>query len=558
MTTREDLETVERAVGDLKTQQPRFQDVDQAFASLMRWTNWSQQIPPYSADSRARDRWLAENWWREPHWAGMLRNEAALNANRRWTLTGGRNAVARARRVLNQHWVAADVWGHRQGMTAATIAYHTQDLGAVIETARVDMGAGFVGPLAGFLHVDSSQARLTGKTQTPLEYQNKPWGLEDYWRFPALVNPLDSMRGLGLCSTSLVWELVTVLMAVYTHDQEMLGARAPKGLLLLQNITSDQWAQAMEEHSNNLSSMERDYYGGVAVLATMAGMAPEAKLVALSQLPAGFEKKTVVELIIYAMALVLGRDPAEYWPVSGGSFGRSQETAIQHRKATNKAGNEFVRQYESRLNDETFGLGRGVHFEFEARDDEGRLTAAEVSTAWGKVAELLYKPGGAQGEPLLDRETVLALLVREGVLTPDMTPQTEVEVQATDTDVARARDWAMGNERVEAYVAACRAQGRPETIVQYHWPNAKAPSILFELDTDGSAYDEGGRQLWRSSVWVNRAPASDAEEVLYQHDDPNDAFTITQSDVDSAIAEAGARVSAELMQLLQAQPYVGD
>ncbi len=523
----------ERALAGLDSKQSRFDDdVDSAFMSFWRWRAAHEQCPPWQVDSRARDEWLAENWWREPHWAGMVRNEAALNANRAYTLTGGRNSVTRARRVIHQHWVSPDIWGHRLGLTAASTSYHTQDLGAVIETARIAQGDGITGPLAGFLHVDPSLCRLTGKMRTPLRYKEQEWTHADYFRIASLVSTREAMLGLGLCSTSVVLDVLEILMAVYQYDQEKLGAKAPRGILFLQNVTQSQWETAMASREMELSQMERDHYDNVAVIAQMGQLPPDGKLMALSSLPDNFDKKTVVELSVYLMALVLGRDSAEYWPVSGGSFGRSAETTLQHRKATYKAGAEFLKAYQERLQDETFGLSRSVHFEFDERDDEGALLQAAVAQAWGTFAQQLYAPGGADMRPLFEREQVQSLLVEQGIIPPEYT-DIEEDVQATDDTpvrMRRLREQALGMSRVRAFVES--PIGRTEPIVRYEWPSQRE-TVLWQ---------RGEEALQRHSF-----PVAQVVDVLFEGDD----FTITQADVAEAIGDA----SADMQALLTAEEW---
>ena len=105
----------------------------------------------------------------------------------------------------------------------------------------------------------------------------------------------------------------------------------------------------MAARETNLSKLEREYYGGVAILAQEGVDQIDAKLVALSQLPAGFDLESVTKLIMLGIALAFGYDPIEFWPIDTGALGRSRESEIQHMKATGKGGIEFIRSFQDRL-----------------------------------------------------------------------------------------------------------------------------------------------------------------------------------------------------------------
>src|SRR5690606_17354842 len=182
-------------------------------------------------------------------------------------------------------------------------------------------------------------------------------------------------------------DLSKIMLAVYSHELEMLGARAPKGLLLLQNISEGQWQEAMKARDAALDSKMRQYYDSVAVLAQEGVDSVDAKLVALSQLPQGFDLEVFTNLLMYAYALAFGYDPIEFWPVLAGQLGRGRETDIQHRKGTGKGGLNFMLAFQEQLQQQ---LPETLHFEFEQRDQEGVLLDAKVGQAYADLVTTLY------------------------------------------------------------------------------------------------------------------------------------------------------------------------
>lgn len=388
------LEQVERAQERAKSKQPRLgakPSTDAFFNSVLNWVVEAKDVePPYVPDSRVRDRWLADFWRREPHLAGVVSSVNSIDANRGWTLTGGRNQVNRFNDVLRY---AEDGAGWRQYISLQSTAYYTSDLGALSETGR----DGQDGPLRALYHLDSTRCRLTGERSKPLRYDKskEPWTEDDYFRLVSMRNILEEYYGLGFSAVSRVLDMSKIMLAVYSHELESLGARAPKGLLLLQNIGEGQWQEAMKARDAALDSDMRKYYNAVAILAQQGVDSVDAKLVALSQLPEGFDIKVFTDLLMYAYALCFGYDPIEFWPVLAGQLGRGRETDIQHRKGTGKGGMNFMLAFQDQIQ---LQLPESLLFQFEQRDQEGVLLEAEVAQAWANVAATLYS-GGSSADP---------------------------------------------------------------------------------------------------------------------------------------------------------------
>lgn len=488
------IEKVERAVEAAKSKQPRLKnqakfEPSAFFASTFSWVvAAADQEPGYKPDSRDRDKWLSMFWRREPHLAGVISSVNSIDANRGWHLVGGRNQVNRFTDILRN---AEDGAGWRQYISLQSSAYYTADIGALTETGR----DGKEGPLRALYHLDPTKCRLTGDRKLPLQYHKTKdaWSNDDFFRLVSMRNIMEEYNGLGYCAESRVLDLSKIMLAVYSHELEMLGARAPKGLLLLQNISEDQWKEAMKSRDAALDSDMRKYYNAVAVLAQQGVDSVDAKLVALSQLPQGFDLEVFTNLLMYAYALCFGYDPIEFWPVLAGQLGRGRETDIQHRKGTGKGGLNFMLAFQEQLQ---MQLPETLHFEFEQRDQEGVLLDAQVGQAYADLVTTLYGgkatrvpgPGGDEGgnmQPTVDdsggvisREEARSMLATAGVIPASWTEMDE-DVTATDArdpeeQQQRKKEQLMENETVRRAVY----QFPNEPIVRYSWPKGKT-EILF-------------------------------------------------------------------------------
>lgn len=516
----EALEQVERAAAKSKSKQPRFgakPDEGTFFNSVMRWVDYAKDTEPeYKGDSRTRDKWLSSFWRREPHLAGVISSVNSIDANRGWHLTGGRNQVLRFLPVFRQ---ANDGAGWRRYISLQSSSYYTTDIGSITETGRDGKG----GPLRALYHVDPTKCYMTGNRKTPLKYDNSKdeWTDDDFFRLVSMERIEEAYNGVGLCAVSRVLDLSKIMLAIYNHELESLGARAPRGLLLLQNIGQNQWVEAMKTRDAQLDSDMRKYYQAVAVIAQEGVDSIDAKLVALSQLPENFNIEVFTNLLLYSYALCIGYDPQEFWPVSQGTMGRGRETDIQHRKGTGKGGLNFMLAFQDQMLDQ---LPDTLSFEFEQRDQQGELQNAELAQAWANVVATLYGggastdpgPAGAKGgdgqapnpankkepadskptpaanqikpapqaKPLLSWEEARQLLVINGVIPPSWT-EMEEDVAATDAkDVQERtrRDLLLSDEKIMQAVH----QFPNEPIVRYTWDgNSKGKfEILFRNRED--------------------------------------------------------------------------
>jgi len=535
------IETIERAASRYQdiaalSSQPRFtdEDRDNLFTFVKSWQRKSlDEAPDYEANSKKRDTWLSEASVWEPHWASVIYQCVLIDSNRGWEMVGGRNQVYRYTDML-RYAEAGKGW--RMFVRKCARSFRVADMCTVIETGRATPR----GPLRGLFHVDPTKCRLTGSAKYPLKYNDQNWTDWDFFRVISMPSDNEEYNDLGYCATSRALELVRLLYAILEHDQEKAGARMPQGLLLLHGISQRQWTQALETRKAQLDAEQRRYFGGLHVLAGTGSSAPTATLVGLSQLPENFDRKTFTDLVMYGYALAVGMDPSEFWPVQYGALGRGVETAVQSQKATTKGAMDFAISLQDRLQQE---LPESIYFSFQERDEEGDLLRAEVMQAWAQVANVLYSAGQQHGgEPLLDRDQVLSLLVQEAHLPPEWSAVIE-ETQSSDAGVNRTsmdmmRERALNSPQIRRAIR----QYPNDPIVRYSWPDDRIITLW-----------KSGDHAMRRSVWhVEGMPVErEDEEVLYDED----GIKITRADEEKALGEASRRVGEDAIALMEADEW---
>jgi len=470
-------EEVERAVKTF-SRQPRFRDngaanqdfFDSFYSSVYTWLKYAMdelKEQPYQSDSRVRDEWLSEIWKIEPHFSGIIDQIVLVDSARPWTFVGGKKQVNLYANILHN---ANDGMGWRHYMRQSSLAYRTTDLGVICELGRQGKG----GPLRAIYFTDPTRCKLSGKPDNPLWYypgsgryqKRQLWSRDDFFHITSLPSINEKFHGLGYCATSRAFQLVKLLYGVLMHDQEMVGAKMPRGLLFLNGIEQDQWEQAMDARDAQMTQAERDYFGGVFVLASVAGDAG-GQLMALSMLPDHFDRESFINLTVYGYSLVTGYDPREFWPVSSGQLGTARETEMQHKKSATKGTLELPHAWQERFQQL---LPDTLHFSFQERDTDAETHLAELATVWAEVARLLYDADKQGREGLLDSDRALSLLVEHGIIPPEWTTAQET-TKHSDEKKVRSSDFEKARALPEVRAAA---QAFPtEPIVMYTWDGIK-------------------------------------------------------------------------------------
>ena len=402
----------------IKSKQPRLNNKEDTeagvFLSNYAWLNDAEDEIVYGKDSRARDKWLREYAAKEPNLSGVISSVIAIDKNRGSKMVGGRNQVKRYTEMLHDMEVAPGLRGWRPSISFASRSFWSSDMGAVLEVGR----DGQNGPMRGLYNVDPARCVLSGNSQYPLRYypsgsgKMQRWREIDYLRVVSIPSTDETFNGLGYCAVSRCLELVKLMIAVYGYDKEQLGAKAPTGLLLLNGISQKQWDNAMKAREADLQSKDYNWFANVAVLASAAATV-DAKLMALRSLPASFQLRDWMDMMIYGYALCFGYDPSEFWPVQFGALGRGTETEIQHEKATGKGRLDFVLGLQEQLQE---NLPDSLSFLFDQRDEKGDLLHAQVDQAWATFGKTLI-----DGQILIPGE-VRVLLAEQNVIPRSWAP----------------------------------------------------------------------------------------------------------------------------------------
>lgn len=491
--------------------------------------------PPYTPDSRMRDAWLGEFWRKEPHLGGVVFSISQIDCNRKWQLTGGRNQVNRYRAVLDE---ANDGAGFRNFVEKASISYHTSDLGAVIELGRDGMD----GPVYGIYTADSTKFKLTGDTDKPLLYYGRDGKGESWYRddFFLLVNQpstREEYRGLGWCTVSRAVDFARTMIGINLYELEKLGTQAPEGLLFLHNISQEQWSDAMASRQQQLEAREREWFGGVAVLANSGSdEPPSGNLLSLSDLPANFDRASFEESLMAGYALISGYDPAEFWPVGGSSFGHSTEVATQHMKATGKGRLAFANALEEKMRDI---FPASLNFQFIHDDREGRLLEADYKSTTAAMVSAL------KNNEIITISEARQILAMEGVIPEQWVTNNVMTLESDEKSITTdpnqrllMRDRALSDPSIRRAIAMAPSE----------------PIVVYKRSYDSPSYEvvlwDSGEEALKRTIWQS-AKVESPTPSFARPTTRAIAPTTTAADITVALAIAESRMGKEYQDKLK-------
>lgn len=548
-------------MADSNSVQPRFsekqgEDLFLAFDSRML-VDEDLTPPPYRADTRVRDRWLVNFSKLEPHLQGVIHSLISIDANRGWELVGGRNQVARFAGYLHNWRVAPGLTGWRPGVANLSQSFYICDLGGTAEIGRKTKN----GPITGFYSLDPTKCRVTPNEEFPLKYypaigtDKKARSLRemDFLRAASMPDIREEMSGVGYCFLSRAMELTRFMVAVWRHDQEEIGARAPRGFLTIQGVNQEQFKQAMQGRKAEMDGEGWKYFDAVAVLAS--GNQPiDVKLIALSTLPKDFDLGSWVNLYMYGLALCAGYDPSEFYPVQYGSLGRGTEVETMHEKATGKGGRNFSLALQEQIQRPDI-LPETVLFEFQERDEQAEKVQAELQKIWADVYKTMRETGlQTDGIGGISNQELRELYARQGMIDPEWTtadePVMEDDEGAEPEKLQRrsARMERIERDRILSRLPVLRAAETfpDEPVSRYSWPSCRMVNLW-----------DSGSDLIRPRLFpsIRRMTSRQAgQRILYNEG----GVLITDQMVTDAIEIGRKRVGEEFASLTDNKPIPED
>jgi len=318
-----------------------------------------------------RDDELDKFWRSEPMLAGAVASMAFKLAALDFKLKGPQKTVNKYERMLRN----ADFGnGWSNFIIKLLTDVLTRDNGGFIEILRTNRNDLSL-PVQGIAHLDSSRCTRTGDPDVPVVYRdNKTYELHQLkWFQVATLADMPSAqeirRGLGFCAVSRVLSAAQYLKSVGIYKREKVSGKRVPGLIFTSGVRSGAVHEAVREAMEGQRQEGLSVYTKPIIIAGPDPSVPvDAKLIALSGLPDGYNEDDVMKWYIATLAMAFGTDYTEFAPLPGGGMGSSAQTTTMASRSRGKGPGLLMELIEHAMNWHI--LPGNVEFEFAATDPQ--------------------------------------------------------------------------------------------------------------------------------------------------------------------------------------------
>lgn len=178
------------------------------------------------------------------------------------------------------------------------------------------------GPALGLAALDASRCQRTGDPQFPVVYRDtdgrayKLHRTRVIYRASSPSNAAE-MNGVGFCPLSRAVNNVQHLVDIATYEQEKLGSRPKRAILLLGGgLQTTDLQSAMRLTGDTIDGQGLARYSKMVAMGSADIADPSIELIDLMSVPDGFDKQTSTTLGVYAIALAWGIPPRWIWPAT--------------------------------------------------------------------------------------------------------------------------------------------------------------------------------------------------------------------------------------------------
>ncbi len=349
-------------------------------------------LPPYG--TRRRE-WALRLYDRHPYntlWQGAVDGLLMRWCATNWVIDGGKILANRYQRVfrgaVSGEWVGWDSW-----LASVARDYLRFDGGAWIEV----VGGGnprseLVGGVTGLNHLDSYQTFPTGDPEYPCVYFSRlgKFNLMHRSRVIHLIDMPDGdvyNPGYGLCALSRAIAVVERQILQQRYIAMNLNDVPSSGVVIAENVTPEQVQQAYNAMQQRTQNDQPGQPGNVVWIHALNPAFPaDLKNFTFSRPPEKFDWNTYVQIDVNQMALAIGEDPQDLWPLSSGSMGSGMQSEVLAKKGKGKMYGHFLQLLERELNSI---LPESLEFQFKIVDPDEATKEATVAKTWGEALTVI-------------------------------------------------------------------------------------------------------------------------------------------------------------------------
>lgn len=486
-----------------KTSRQPIRDSHNVWYSTVSMINEMGPMPTFDRLNIHRlDEWCRKALQREPYLAGFLNKVVSAQANRGWSLYGGKRTVGYVSQLLHRFdpttirlddgRVVVDEFrsaGWRRASKRKILSYLTKCSGSYTELQyrlepRFTLSGWSLSQVVNLYNMDSEKVEYTNDPLYPIRYDgSEEWPAPAYYHL--VSSPLDTSEfyNYGMSPLFRCIRLAQLMVNISDWEIGTLADDFVDSVLLLNGASDEEFNAAMRARS--IVQVNGNKAKRSAVLGSDDPSNPlTAELLHLREKPASLDDfSTRIYMLLQGYAVNLGYGLGHFMESPFGSLlGRSgEEVSTSQRTTAESGGNDYHLEDQAALN--KYVMPAGIEFVYDdlAVDDQAdaelKYRRAQTITELFMAQRLSddYKGGELQqfargrGNNLGTAEQFRQLMVDWQIVPAEWT-ESEEDINVTDLEQTRLRERTLAYPAVHRFITGVESgEYRDDSIVHYHY-----------------------------------------------------------------------------------------
>lgn len=377
-----------------------------------------------------------------------------------WELSGPKTRTPHFQEVLQKASLGA---GFSEFVSQIIQDYLTLDHGAFIEI----IGAGYPDQslrperVLGINALDGLRCYPTGDPEYPVYYQSHVTNKLHKLHATRVIRMIDTpspdpfFRRLGLSAMSRAANVANVMMHLTEYQVNSLDDAPADGIIAIKGIPDSYYHRAKDNFESNRKSGKVGTMRNLLELTSADPQYPvEVQYTQFSQMPQGETTDSMLRNYVNMLALAIGVDPQDIFPLASSAMGSGSQSAILAQKGKAQSYGLILTELERLIN--LAVLPRNMEFKWKQRDAEADTIEAQTAQQWAGMATTLLSSNVISQEEArkLIANNVEAfgdLLLDEAgqVRLPDDDPKAEETTVDDTTPVGTEPDVTTGEKALE-------------------------------------------------------------------------------------------------------------
>lgn len=377
-----------------------------------------------------------------------------------WEVSGPKTRTPYFQEVLQKASLGA---GFGEFISQIIQDYLTLDHGAFIEIIGAGKPDQALRPerIVGLNALDGLRCYPTGDPEYPIYYQSHITHKLHKLHATRVVRMIDTpspdpeFRRLGLSAMSRAANVANVMMQLTQYQVNSLDDAPADGILAIKGIPESYYHRAKDSFESGRKSGKVGTMRNILELTSADPQyAVEVQYTQFSQMPSGETTDTMLRNYVNMLALAIGVDPQDIFPLASSAMGSASQSAILAQKGKAQSYGLILTELERLIN--LAVLPRNMEFKWKPRDAEADTIEAQTAQQWAGIATSLLSsnvinPEEARKLIANNVEAFGDLLLDESgqVRLPDDDPKAEETVAEDSAPVGTEADVTTGEKARE-------------------------------------------------------------------------------------------------------------